>query len=647
MHRSAEIKNAISLLENLDRNLILESSFKNIKSWLEGNFLEDWAIESLAELLQNKNYSELNDRFFKTLEFGTGGMRGRTIAKQITKAELGNHANSISPDHPAIGANNVNDYTIAKATLGLFNYTKTISTSPKLVIAHDGRHFSRYFCEISAKLWNFLGGKAQIFESARPTPELSFAVIEKKSDVGIVITASHNAAHDNGFKVYFSDGGQIVSPNAENIIAAVNAVSLADCADALFKSKDIVLEIIPKSFDEVYISTFSDNILQHQILKNSGLKVVFSPLHGTGGAILPEAMKKFGITPILVDPQMELDPRFPTVSAPNPENPDALKTALELAQKLDADCLIATDSDADRMGAAYKTKDGKYALLNGNTIGSVLAQYRLEQMQKQGLIKKPKNCVLIKTFVTSPLQDAIAKHFKIKCVNTLTGFKWIGAKLTEYERIFKEKNPKLDCSKLTYTQRAELMQESSSFFIFGGEESYGYLGTDKVRDKDANSSALMFIEVLAYLKSKWQNLDDYLLEIYLKYGYYFEELKSLEAEGASGLAHVAAFLKSLSEKPLDSVCGAKVESFLDFSKDEIFDEDGAKIPKEKFFFYRLKNGYSFAVRASGTEPKIKFYAFAKEELKEKSELENVKIKAKTEISKLLDALSALFKSFAD
>ena len=623
---------------------LLESSAANIESWLGGKFLPAWALDALAELFKNGNFEELNDRFFRPIDFGTGGMRGRTIGKISAQAEIGKISPMGTPEHAAVGAAYMNDFTVLRATCGLFNYCKKWCDAngegaPRLVIAYDVRHFSKRFCELSASIWKRLGGGAFIFDGARSTPQLSFTVRRLKSTAGIVITASHNPAHDNGYKVYFRDGAQAISPHAEGIVSEVSKVKWADIAD--FLDADLTgVEIVGKDAEQAYIKSIENCVIDKDVMARNKPKVVYTAVHGTGAVLCPAVMRHFGLDPILVEEQMIMDPRFPTVKQPNPEYAATLEMGIKKMKESGAECLMATDPDSDRMGVAVLDKSGEPRLLTGNMIGSLLAEYRAQQMKDKGIIKDPSKCALIKTFVTTPLQDKIAESHGIKCVNTLTGFKWIGGRLTMYEEILEKAVG--DLSKYSYLERAALLQKHSTFFVFGGEESYGFLGTDSVRDKDANAAVIMFCEMLAYLKSQGKTVGEYLDDIYLKCGYYLEDLKSIYREGAAGAAEIQAFLKKLDKSPMESVGGVKVAKAVNFARDTIIDADGIEIPKEKFFFYTLENGYSFAIRASGTEPKIKFYAFAAEKAKDAQSLSGAKSDARRGLDALLSALEDEF-----
>lgn len=646
MDKISELKNLLADAKASGK--LLPSSAQNLEAWLADNFLPAWAIDALTELFQKREFDEINDRFFKPLSFGTGGMRGRTIGKVSASAELGKVSELGTPEHAAAGANNMNDFTVARATAGLFSYCAKYlknagaAQTPSLVIAHDVRHFSRHFCELSASVWRKLGGEVYIFDGARSTPQLSFTVRHLKTTAGIVITASHNPAHDNGYKVYFGDGAQVISPHAEGIVAEVAGVPWKS-VDALLTVDLNGVKTVEKSAEDAYVKSIENCVIDKDVMAANKPKIVYTAVHGTGAALCPTVMRHFGLDPILVDAQMVMDPRFPTVKQPNPEYAETLSMGIEKMKATGADCLMATDPDADRMGVAIKTRSGEIRLLTGNMIGSLLSEYRIAQTKAKGIIKDPAKCTLIKTFVTSPLQDKIAASHGLKCINTLTGFKWIGGRLTMYEGILNAALGR-DCSSLPYLERAELLQKHSTFFVFGGEESYGYLGTDSVRDKDANAAVIMFSEMMAYLASRGKTVDEYLDEIYLKCGYYLEDLKSIYREGASGAAEIQSFLKKLDESPMAEVGGVKVAKAVNFAKDEIKDADGQLVPKEKFFFYTLENGYSFAIRASGTEPKIKFYAFALENASDAAQLVSAKQTARERLTAMLEDLEKIFLS---
>lgn len=631
----------IGLLNSSPEGKLLESSKLNIKTWLEGAFLPDWALQSLLELFETEAYEELNDRFFQPIDFGTAGMRGRTIGKISSKLEIGTPSAQGTPEHPAVGSNNMNEFNVVKATLGLFNYCKTLTEIPSLVIAYDVRHFSKYFCDLTASVWTSLGGEAFVFDGPRSVPQLSFTLRAKKALTGIVITASHNPFYDNGYKVYSSDGAQIMGDFAKGVVDSVKKVASADIAKNL-KLDTSKVRTIGKDLEDAYANSINDSIIDKDAMRLNKPKIVYTALHGTGAVMCPPILRRFGLEPILVEEQMLFDPRFPTVKQPNPEYAETLSIGVELAKKTGAECVMGTDPDADRMGAAYRAEDGTMKLLTGNMIGSLLIDYRIRRMLELGIITSPQNCAVLKTFVTSPLQDAIAQSYGVKCVNLLTGFKWIGARIRKYNEILKAKCPDANLDALPYAEKAQLLQKYSSFFVFGCEESYGYLGSTLVRDKDANAAVIMFSEMLAWLKGQGKTLDQYLDDIYMRCGYFLEDLISIYKEGASGSEYIKNFLAGIEKNPLANVAGIKVASVMNFSTDTIKDADGEIVPKEKFFFYKLENDYSFAIRASGTEPKIKFYAFAKEVAKNATELSLAKTQARSTLTEVLNSLKDIF-----
>jgi len=646
----------MSLIESIklvgSENKILPSTAENMALWVEGNFLPDWALESIQELLKKEAFEELNDRFYKNMEFGTGGMRGRTIGRISAEAEQGTLSDLGTPAHPAIGSNVLNDFNLIRATIGLFNYSQQhlksseIFDIPKLVIAHDVRHFSRYFCELAASTWTRLGGLAMIFEGPRSTPHLSFSVRKLNATAGIVITASHNPPHDNGFKAYFSDGAQIVEPHASGIIAQVNEVDLAETAQHVEVDLDKVITL-PSSIDEAYLSSVMDVVLDKTLFKESDVKVVFTPIHGTGGVASVPVLQRLGVSVDTVAEQDAFDPRFPTVKSPNPENAEALSKAIAQAESTGADVVIATDPDCDRMGVAVRDTEGKMQLLSGNMIGSVMAEYRIVQMKERGILPPggTDNAVLIKTFVTTPLQDAIGKAHGLKVINTLTGFKWIGEKIGQYEQQLQAtlknlKGYQIDYDNTNYLKRADLLQEHSTFYVFGGEESYGYLGSDAVRDKDGNAAVVMFCEIAAYLKNQGKTFLDYLDLLYCKYGYYFETLGNVYYEGAAGAQKIKNILDSYRSDSPKEIGGIAVSEMKDFGVEVFEDADGKAIPKQDFYFLTLANGYQYAVRGSGTEPKIKFYLFGREDVADPSQLEEKKALTQSTIDSMKEAILA-------
>jgi len=600
-----------SLATAVANGSLLESAKSNITALLGGTTS---AIAPLAvqELVDAGAWEELNDRFFKTLAFGTGGLRGRTIGRVVTQAEQGVGGPNGRPEHPCVGTATMNYYNLSRAVRGLIAYAKQFAgpnRKPVLVFAHDTRHFSRDFAEFCAKVTADLGGDAYLFEGARSTPQLSFAVRELRADAGVVLTASHNPAHDNGFKAYFNDGAQIVDAHADGIVKEVNAIT-SERFDVVANRGTIT--ILGAEMDALYVTRLKTLLLKPSLLEGASTKIVFTNLHGTGGHINVPMLRDFGFEVLTVPEQDIQDGRFPTVESPNPENGPALKMAIDLAEKSGAEIVIGTDPDADRMGVAVRDAAGKMVLLTGNQIGSLMAWYRLKTCFELGWLTNANRnrAVLVKTFVTTELQHAIADGFGVGIIDTLTGFKYIAAKLRKYEEAIPA-DKKGDYRSLTEAQTRALRLEYSRFFVFGGEESYGYLGSDAVRDKDANGATLMFAEVAAYAKSVGKTLTELMDDVYTEYGYYLEIGKSLVMEGADGAAKIAALANSYAVNPPTEVDGSAVVRVRDFAKQDLFDQEGDLLPKEKMLFVDLEDGRSFAVRPSGTEPKIKFYLFGK------------------------------------
>jgi phosphoglucomutase len=608
---NARIKQAVA-----DRQLI-ESSANNIRTLLEGAG-SDVYFRSVKELVDAAEWQELNDRFYQTLAFGTGGLRGRTIGKIVTSAERGSAREGDRPEFPCVGTNAMNFFNINRATRGLVAYLHDcnlrtgISGKPKLVIAHDPRFFSKEFAELAAKVAAENGCDAFVFDGPRSVPELSFAVRHLHASAGIVITASHNPPHDNGYKVYFNDGAQVIDPHASGIITKVNAIT-SESFTPLPKEQQGKVTVIGKNIDQAYMRRLETLILDPRMIREAKLlRIVYTPLHGTGGVIIKPMLTRLGFNFQVVPEQDSFDGRFPTVKSPNPEYGEALSMAISLAEKENADLVAATDPDCDRMGVAVRTRDGKMKLLTGNQIGSLLAWYRIKTLFDKTVLNKQNamRAVIIKTFVTTDLQNAIADHYGVRCVETLTGFKYIGAKLANYERAIPEQL-RQSYADLAETETRRLRLTYSSFYVFGGEESYGYSGADFVRDKDGNGAVIMFCEVAAYAKSRGQTVDQLLDGIYSEFGYFAEKTDSLVFEGAEGANKIASLMKSYVADPVREILQSKVVNIRNFDTDEIRDVEGDRIPKTKMLMLELDDGTRIAVRPSGTEPKIKYYLFAR------------------------------------
>ena len=626
---------------------LMPSAVENLTAWWNAG-LPAWAQASLAELIERGEWAELNDRFYRYMEFGTGGLRGRTIGAVAAKAEMGVLSPQGSPEHAGVGSNLLNDFTLTRAVIGLFRYVKRYldtqgnAAKPRIVIAHDVRHFSRHFCELAASTWVKLGGEACIFDGPRSTPQLSFSVRWLKAHTGVVITASHNPPHDNGFKAYFDDGAQVVPPHDKGIIADVNAVPLSAVHE--FLQVDIrAVKTLGRDADEAYLSAAAASVIDVDLLKKSGLKVVYTNIHGVGGVSTMPLFQRFGVPVQQVPEQAAFDARFPTVKSPNPENAEALTRAIALAEQSGAEVVMATDPDSDRMGVAVRNRAGQMELLTGNQVGALLADYRVSKYKELGWIPREgttKAC-LVKTFVTTPLQDAIGKVHGVKVINTLTGFKWIAGKMRGYEETLKAAlGSGFDYDATPFRERAQLLQQHSTFYLFGTEESYGYLPNDLLRDKDGNSACLMFAELCAWVKSRGLTVPEYLDEIYLRCGFYLEGVINIYYEGATGAAKIKRILDTYRSAPPKHFGDVAVTRFQDFGREKFFDADGEQIPAQDLYIVTLANGYSFAARGSGTEPKMKFYLFATEPVKSAADLAGAKAKAKATLDVLRKAIEA-------
>ena len=571
----------------------------------------------VTELLDREEWGELNDRFFRTLAFGTGGLRGRTIGKIVTKAERGKASDDQPPEFPCVGTNAMNFYNVSRATQGLVAYLHEWRAKPnnagrpKIVIAHDTRHYSKQFADLAAKTAADNGCDAAVFDGPRSTPELSFAVRYLGASAGIVITASHNPPHDNGFKCYFDDGAQVIEPHASAIIAKVNAV-----ASESYTAKETrgQVQLLSREMDDAYMERLGSLVLNRQVVSSAkDLRIVFTPLHGTGGVIIKPMLGRFGFNFSVVAEQDRVDGNFPTVDSPNPENAAALRLGVGLAEKNGADLVVATDPDCDRMGVAVRAANDEMKLLTGNQIGSLMAWYRTKTLFDLGVLN-PANAgrgVIIKTFVTTDLQKAIAAKFGLRCVETLTGFKYIGAKLRKYEQAIPESLRK-NYAQLSEEETRGLRLQHSSFYVFGGEESYGYSGGDFVRDKDGNGAVIMFCEVAAYAKSQGLTVAALLDEIFSEFGYFEEYNGSLVFEGAEGAETIKRLLASYVANPSAEMLGSPVTGVKNFETQTFRDVEGDAIPKEKMLIFELADRTRIAVRGSGTEPKIKYYLFGEQ-----------------------------------
>ncbi len=547
---------------------------QRINTWLEGNYDQETKSE-IRQLLDQKNLTELTDSFYRDLEFGTGGLRG-----------------IMGP-----GSNRINKYTIGAATQGLSNYLK--NTYPgeqiRVAVAHDSRNNSDYFARITAEVFSANGIHVYFFKELRPTPELSFAIRQLGCRGGVMLTASHNPREYNGYKAYGADGGQFVSPADKAVMNEV--AKIHDISEIRFDADESNIELIGTEIDDLYLDKIAElSVSRDAIARQHDLRIVYSPIHGTGITLVPRALEKFGFTNVaLVEEQVTPDGNFPTVVYPNPEEQEAMTLALEKARSVDADLVLATDPDADRVGIAVKNNRGEFVLLNGNQTGSLLINYILTAWEKSGKLTGKE--YIVKTIVTSNLIDEIARAKNVTCYNTLTGFKYIGELMTRFE------------GKQTY--------------IAGGEESYGYLVGELVRDKDAVISCAFIAEMTAFYKDQGSSLYEAMIDMYHQYGFYKEKLVSVTRKGKSGAEEIKAMMERFRSDPPASLGGARVVTLKDYQlQQETNLSDGTvrpiDLPKSDVLQFLLDDGSIISARPSGTEPKIKFYCSVRATLEDKS-----------------------------
>ncbi|WP_046227662.1 phospho-sugar mutase [Paenibacillus dauci] len=538
-----------------------EQAQRNLDQWLNDTTIDAKTKEELQSL--DGQVQELEDRFYRDLEFGTGGLRGVIGA----------------------GSNRMNSYTVGRATQGLAEYILSVhkgTEKPSVVIAHDSRHFSPEFSLEAALVLAGNGIVTKLFPSLRATPELSFAVRHLNATAGIVITASHNPPEYNGYKVYNASGGQLVPHEAEQVISNIREIaSFAEIKRLNREEAESqgMLVWLGSEEDEAFLDTVTSISVNRELLQGEAgknLNIVYTPLHGTGYRPVREGLQRLGFTNVsIVEQQQEPDGNFSTVKSPNPEEREAFTLAIELGEKVGADILIGTDPDSDRMGAVVKDPSGKYFVLTGNQSGAIMIHYYLSQLQEQG--KLPSNGAVVKTIVTSEMGAAIAEHYGATVYNTLTGFKYIGEKMNQFE------------------------ETGEHTFLFGYEESYGYLAGNYARDKDAVVAALLISEAAAYYKQQGKTLYDVLQELYEQFGYFQESLESRTLKGKDGVAQIQGIMESWRTDSPSDINGVQVAEALDYSK-------GLNgLPKENVLKFMLADGSWFCLRPSGTEPKIKVY----------------------------------------
>ncbi len=547
-----------------------EKSLQQAKSWLSEVY--DLETRKKVQALIDENSEELIESFYKDLDFGTGGMRGIM----------------------GVGTNRINKYSIGKATQGLANTLLEMYPNEEIsvAIAFDCRNNSDQIARSSAEVLSANGIKVHLFTSLRPTPELSFAVRELGCKSGIVITASHNPKEYNGYKVYGEDGCQIVSPFDVELISKVRSLSIDEVN---FNANEKLIHPLGAEMDDTYINRLKTLCLSPEAISaHSDLPVVFTGIHGTGAVMVPKALKSIGFTNVMtVVEQDDIDGNFPTVKSPNPEEPAALAMAIELAKKKGAELVMGTDPDADRVGIAIPNKQGEFELLNGNQTGALLGNYLITRWKELGKVKGKE--FIAKTVVTTDLMDVIAKANGVKVYNTLTGFKHIGALIRSLEGAEK--------------------------FIGGGEESYGYLAGDFVRDKDAVMSCVLITEMVAWAKTQKKDLFDLMQDMYLEHGFYLEDLISITKQGRAGLEEISNMMDDMRSKPPKTIVGEEVVEFIDY-----LDTSKTGLPASNVLQFITQKGTKVTARPSGTEPKIKFYFSVQEKLPQREEFDKIKQK---------------------
>ena len=565
---------------------------QKVEQWLAGNY--DQATKDAITAMQSKPGDELADSFYRNLEFGTGGLRGIM----------------------GVGTNRINKYTIGMATQGFANYlNKTYPTEKiSVVIGHDSRNNARFFAETTAQVFAANGIKVYLFEALRPTPELSFAIRSLGAKAGVVCTASHNPKEYNGYKAYWNDGGQLVPPHDKNVITEVEAIQSID--DVKWEGGAANIELIGTSMDEAYTKMLQTlSVYPEVIAQQHDLKIVYTPIHGTGITLVPKVLAAYGFTNVhIVEEQSIPDGNFPTVSYPNPEESETMSIGLAKAKAMDADIVLGTDPDADRVGVGVINHKGDWVLMNGNQTAVLAFAYMMEARKAKGIAKQ--NDMVITTIVTTAMINEVAKQNSVSCYNVLTGFKWVA-------ELVKEK-------------------EGKENYIIGGEESFGLMIGDQIRDKDAVSAVAILCEMAAYEKAKGRTLFDKLIELYVQYGFYYENLISITKKGMNGQAEIAKMMEDYRQAPPTIIDGEAVTTLLDYELQigknlETGETWKIQLPKSNVLQFVTANGTKISARPSGTEPKIKFYFSVNTKLKDKASFD-------TTYQMLQDKIKAIISS---
>jgi len=564
-----------------------------VNEWLNGNY--DEATKNAIQTLQAENENELIESFYRNLEFGTGGLRGIM----------------------GVGTNRMNKYTVGMATQGFANYLKKVygDTEVKVAIAHDCRNNSRFFAETTANVFAANGIKVFLFSELRPTPELSFAIRHLGCQAGVVCTASHNPKEYNGYKAYWNDGSQLVPPHDKNVIIEVEAIASVD--DVKWNGGEANITLLGKEMDDAYIDMVKGlSVYPEAIAAQHDLKIVYTSIHGTGITIVPETLKRFGFTNVnVVEEQATPDGNFSTVVYPNPEEKEAMSIGLQKAIALDADILCGTDPDADRVGVGVKNHKGEWVLMNGNQTAVLAFAYMIEARKRKGIAKE--NDMIVSTIVTTDMVHEVAKQNDVNSYSVLTGFKWIADLIRE--------------------------KEGEENYIVGGEESFGLMIGDKIRDKDAVSAVALLCEMAAYEKAQGKSLFDKLIELYIQYGFYYETLISITKKGMNGQKEIAEMMEGYRKNPPTEINGSKVVELIDYEKQigkdfESGDSWETGLPKSNVLQFVTEDGSKISARPSGTEPKIKFYFSVKTKLKNKEEFDAKFAELEKKIAGIIDSM---------
>jgi phosphoglucomutase len=566
---------------------------QKIASWLEGNF--DTATKEEIRSLQANQPDLLEDAFYRNLEFGTGGLRGLM----------------------GVGTNRVNKYTIGMATQGFSNYLlKTYpNASISVVVGHDSRNNSRFLAETTAQVFAANGIKVYLFEALRPTPELSFAIRQLQCKAGVVCTASHNPKEYNGYKAYWNDGGQLVPPHDKNVITEVEAIQSLE--EVKWTGGDALIEIIGAEMDASYIAMLKTlSVYPEVIAAQSDLKIVYTPIHGTGITLVPKVLEAYGFKNVhVVEEQATPDGNFPTVAYPNPEESETMRIGLEKAKALNADILLGTDPDADRVGIGVKNHKGAWVLMNGNQTAVLAFAYMMEARRAKGIASP--NDMVVTTIVTTEMINEVARQNEVNCYNVLTGFKWIA-------ELVKEK-------------------EGKENYIIGGEESFGLMIGDQIRDKDAVSAVALLCEMAAYEKIKGKSLFDKMIELYMQYGFYYEHLISITKKGMNGQQEIAAMMEGYRKQPPTEIAGMKVVTLLDYQLQlstnlQTGTQTKIALPKSNVLQFVTEDGTKISARPSGTEPKIKFYFSVNSVLPNREAFDEVYAHLQNKINNIIAAM---------